>query len=59
MLGTLRRYVIRKKAARIAAERAEKLAAFQQALKRGDTRRQHGCFEAAKAATLKALKVGA
>lgn len=57
MFGTLRRYVKRKAAARAAAERAEKLAAFQQAVKRGDTRAQHERYEAAKVATAKLLKL--
>lgn len=56
MFGTLRRYVNRKRAARMAAERAEKLAALQSAIKRRDTRAQHDRWPAAFKATTAALR---
>lgn len=56
MIRLLRNYLARKA---IRAERAKALTELQAAIRRGDTRRQHETFKAAREATNRALGAGA
>jgi hypothetical protein len=56
MIRALTRYLTRKA---IRAERAKAVAELQAAIRKGDTRKQHATFKAAREATNRALGAGA